>query len=148
MLKLPFFPDSTDQCGPSALASVLEYWGMPAAPDLLKKEIYQAHLKGSLTIDLLLAAESRGMTAEMFNGNLARVKAELDAGHPVIAFVDAGYRFYPVHHYMVITGYDDQRQCIFAHSGKKRDQRISYRKFEKQWEKTNRWVLLVLPPQL
>jgi len=146
-LSVPFFSDNTDQCGPSALASVLGYWGKPASPVSLRQEIYQARLKGSLTVDLLLAAESRGLSAEMFNGSLARVREELDAGRPLIAFVNGGYSFYPVGHYLVITGYDDRRQCIFAHSGTKRDQGISYRKFAKQWEKTGRWALSISPPR-
>jgi ABC-type bacteriocin/lantibiotic exporter with double-glycine peptidase domain len=145
-LYLPFYPDNTDQCGPSALASVLAYWGRSAKPESLRKEIYRESLKGSLTVDLLLAAESRGLSAEMIEGGLDRIKAELEAGHPVIAFVNAGFSFYPVGHYLVLTGYDDRRQSVFAHSGLKRDQEISYRKFEKQWERTERWALLILPP--
>jgi len=145
-LALPFYPDNTDQCGPSALASVLAYWERPAEPAILRKEIYRASLKGSLTVDLLLAAESRGLSAEMIEGGLDRVKAELEAGHPVIAFVNSGFSFFPVGHYLVLTGYDDRRQSVFAHSGLKRDQEIPYRKFENQWEKTERWALLILPP--
>ena len=144
-LALHFFPDNTDQCGPSALASVLAYWGRPAEPEILKKEIYRDSLRGSLTVDLLLAAESRGLNAEMLEGGLDRVKNELEAGHPVIAFVNSGFSFFPVGHYLVLTGYDDRRQSVFAHSGLKRDQEISYRKFEKQWGKTERWALLILP---
>lgn len=147
LLNVPFFPDRTDQCGPSALASVLGYWGKPATPEALRQEIYQAHLNGSLTIDLLLAAESRGLSAEMPDGSLVRVKKELDGGRPVIAFVDVGFSFYPIGHYLVITGYDDLRQCIIAHSGMKRDQRISYRKFDRQWERNKRWALLIQPSQ-
>ena len=145
-LTLPFFPDSTDQCGPSALASVLGYWGKPTEPANLRKEIYRTKLRGSLTVDLLLAAEDRGLSAETIEGGLARVKRELEAGHPVIAFLNTGFSFYPVGHYLVLTGYDDRRQSVFAHSGLKRDQEISYRKFDKQWEKTERWALLILPP--
>ena len=147
LLKVPFFPDDTDQCGPSALASVLGYWGKPTEPAGLRQELYQAHLKGSLTVDLLLAAESHGLSAEMTNGSLVRVKKELDAGHPLIAFVNQGFNFYPIGHYLVITGYDDMQECIFAHSGMNRDERISYRKFDKQWERTQRWTLLILPPK-
>ena len=147
LLMVPFFPDDTDQCGPSALASVLGYWGKPAAPARLRAEIYRSSLKGSLTVDLLLAAESRGLTAEMANGTLAGVKKELDAGRPVIAFVDVGYSFYPIGHYLVITGYDERRRCLFAHSGIQRDQSISYGKFDKQWKRTERWALLIRPAQ-
>lgn len=146
-LSVPFFPDDTDQCGPSALASVLGYWEKPEAPDSLRREIYRSNLKGSLTVDLLLAAESRGLAAELLNGSLDRVRAELAAGHPLIAFVDAGYSFYPSGHYLVLTGYDDRRQRVFAHSGLKRDQEMSYRRFIKQWKKTGQWTLLISPPQ-
>lgn len=147
LLNVPFFPDNTDQCGPSVLASVLWYWGKQAEPALLRRETYQAHLKGSLTVDLLLAAESRGLSAEILNASLPRVKSELDAGHPLIAFINTGYSFYPVGHYLVITGYDDSGQHIFAHSGMKRDMEISYKKFDRQWEATKRWTLLILPRQ-
>ena len=146
-LHVPFFPDDTDQCGPSALASILGYWGKPAEPAELKKEIYRARLKGALTVDLLLAAESRGLPVEMVNGTLARVKTELDAGRPLIAYVNVGFRFYPIGHYLVLTGYDDERGVLFAHSGLERDRSISYKAFDAQWEKTERWALLIRPPQ-
>ncbi|MCR4295071.1 MAG: C39 family peptidase [Elusimicrobia bacterium] len=145
-LDVPFFPDGTDQCGPSALASVLGYWGRPAAPSVLREELYRANLKGALTVDMLLAAEARGLSTEMADGGLERIKRELDAGHPLIAFIDVGFKAYPIGHYLVITGYDDGRRTLFAHSGKKRDRRISYAKFDRLWEKTNRWTLLMLPP--
>ncbi len=147
LLEVPFFPNDADQCGPSALASVLGYWGKPASPDSLRRELYRAQLKGSLTVDLLLSAQSRGLSAEMANASLAGVKKELDEGRPVIAFVNTGYRFYPVGHYLVITGYDDRGRRIFAHSGMKRDQPLSYGKFDKQWEKTERWALMIRPPR-
>jgi ABC-type bacteriocin/lantibiotic exporter with double-glycine peptidase domain len=145
LLAFPFFPDGSDQCGPSALASVLGYWGKPESPARLKQDLYQERLKGSLTVDLLLSAEQRGMYAEMFNGDLDRIRRELDAGRPLIAFVNTGFRFYPVGHYLVITGYDDGLRCVFAHSGLKRDKKISYKKLDRQWEKTERWALLILP---
>lgn len=144
-LSVPFFPDDTDQCGPSALASVLGFWGKPAAPAELKKEIYLSRLKGALTIDMLLAAQHHGLEAELSNGSLESVKKELDAGHPLIAFVNMGLRVYPIGHYMVITGYDDQNHQLLAHSGMQRDHRISYRSFEKRWKKTDRWTLTLLP---
>ena len=145
LLKVPFFPDAADQCGPSVLASVLGYWGKPAAPSELKKEIYRKHLKGSLTVDLLLAAQDRGLSADIAGGGLVQVKKELDAGRPVIAFLNVGFRVYPIGHYLVITGYDDARQVIFAHSGMERDRRISFRKFDRAWERTDRWALIIQP---
>lgn len=144
-LDVPFFSDDTDQCGPSVLASVLGFWGKPAAPAELRKEIYRAGLRGSLTVDMLIAAQDRGLAADIGSGGLAEVKAELDAGRPVIAFLNVGLRSVPIGHYLVITGYDEPRRVIFAHSGKERDRRITYKKFDKAWERTERWTLLIKP---
>jgi ABC-type bacteriocin/lantibiotic exporter with double-glycine peptidase domain len=144
-LEVPFFPDDTDQCGPSSLASVLQFWGKASTPSELKNEIYREKLRGALTVDMLLAAQSRGLSAEMENGTLALVKSELEAGRPVIAFLNLGFRAYPIGHYLVITGYDDARGSLIVHSGKKRDHLVSFAKFEKLWEKTNRWSLLIRP---
>lgn len=144
-LDVPFFPDDTDQCGPSALAAVLTYWGRPASPADLRSEIYRSRLKGALTVDLLLAAQDRGFSSEMAEGGLGQIRAELAAGRPVIAFIDAGITLLPVGHYIVITGYDDGRGRLFAHSGMKRDLGISYGKFQKQWKAAGKWALLIRP---
>lgn len=146
LLTVPFFPDATDQCGPSALAAVLGFYGKPATPAELRGEIYRAKLKGALTVDMLLAAQRRGLVVETANGSLDSVKTELDAGRPVLAFINVGLRIYPVGHYLVITGYDENRRVLFAHSGRKRDRPISYASFDRQWEKTNRWTLAVRTP--
>jgi ABC-type bacteriocin/lantibiotic exporter with double-glycine peptidase domain len=145
-LAVPFFPDDSDQCGPSVLASVLTYWGRPESPANLRRELYRARLKGALTVDLLLAAQGRGFAAEMAEDGLGRIRAELDAGRPVIAFLDVGMTVLAVGHYIVITGYDDGGRRFFAHSGMSRDKAITYDKFEKQWKAAGQWALLIQPP--
>ena len=51
-LDVPFFPDTTDQCGPASLASVLNYWGKTVSPAELKSDVYLSSLKGTLPMDL------------------------------------------------------------------------------------------------
>lgn len=148
LLGVPFFPDKTDQCGPSALASVLAFWGRPADPRALKEEVYLGKLGGALPLDLLIAARARGLVAAMSDGGLDRLKSEVDAGRPVIAFVNLGWRSLPIGHFMVVTGYDEARQGVFAHSGLERDSFVPYRRFLKRWERTGRWALLVSPGPL
>ena len=60
-VAVPFFADDTDQCGPAVLASVLTYWGFRTDPVALKEEIYLPRLKGTLPLDLMLAAQARGL---------------------------------------------------------------------------------------
>ena len=142
---VPFFPDDTDQCGPATLASVLTYWGIPSNPQALKEEIYLPRLRGALPIDLLLAAQARGLRAEFYSGSLDNMRAELKAGHPLVAFLNLGYAVFPQGHYVVITGFDDQRQGVYVHSGLEQDVLLPYERFLRSWEKTGRWTLLILP---
>lgn len=144
-IVVPFFPDDTDQCGPATLASVLTYWGVPTNPPALKEEIYLPRLGGTLPIDLLLAAQARGLRAEFYSGSLDNVRDELEAGHPLVAFLNLGYAVFPQGHYVVITGFDDQRRGVYVHSGLERDVFLPYERFLGSWEKTGRWTLLILP---
>ena len=142
---VPFFPDGTDQCGPATLASVFTYWGIPSEPAVLKAEIYRPQLGGTLPIDLLLAAQARGLQTEGSSGTLESLKTELDAHHPVVALLNLGWAVFPQGHYVVITGYDERQQGIYMHSGLARDLFVSYTQFFIYWEKTGRWMLRLQP---
>ncbi|HEV8328657.1 MAG TPA: C39 family peptidase [Nitrospiraceae bacterium] len=144
-IMVPFFPDGTDQCGPATLASVLMYWGIPSEPAVIKAEIYRPQLGGTLPIDFLMAAEARGLQAEVSNGTLERLKAELDAHHPVVALLNLGWVVFPQGHYVVITGYDERQQGVYMHSGLARDLFVPYTQFFSSWGKTGRWMLLLQP---
>ncbi len=146
-IAVPFFPDETDQCGPAALASILTYWGVQTDPIALKEEIYLPRLKGTLPLDLLLAAQARDFQADIYSGSLNNVRAELDAGHPLVVLLNLGYAIFPQGHFVVITGYDDQRQGVYAHSGPERDLFLPYERFLRSWEKTDHWTLLIVPPE-
>jgi len=140
---VPFFPDTTDQCGPSTLASLLSFWGHPASPAELRAEIYLPKLKGTLPMDMVSAVETRGLKADGVNGSMEMLRQELLAGRPVLAHLDRGYSFYPIGHYVVVTGFDDARRGVSVHSGGEADAFMSYRKFSRQWDKTERWLLMV-----
>ncbi|MEW6544474.1 MAG: C39 family peptidase [Nitrospirota bacterium] len=144
-LSVPFFPDDKDQCGPAALASILTFWGIPTAPQDLKKEIYMPRLGGTLPMDLLFAAKARGLKAEMYTGSLDDLKAELEAGRPLVAFLNLGNKLFPQGHYVVVTGYDEERQGVYIHSGQTRDEFVPYNRFIRSWGKTGLWTLLVQP---
>jgi hypothetical protein len=144
-LDVPLFPDRTDQCGPAALAGVLRFWAKDVEMGALKREMYRPALNGSLAVDLLLAAQEHGMSAELLDGGLAQIKTELDAGHPLIAFVNRGPRLLPVGHFLVVTGYDPRRRGVYINSGARKDVFMSDASFERQWGRADRWALLILP---
>ena len=141
-----FFPDTTDQCGPSTLAAILQFWDQDVTPAEIRSEIYLPKLKGTLPMDMVTAAESRGLRADGVNITLDALKAELLAGRPVLVYLDHGFSFYPVGHYVVVTGFDDARGGMIMNSGKHQQMLMGYRKFMKQWNRTDRWALLISRP--
>jgi len=124
---------------------MLTYWGIPSDPRTLKDEIYLRRLRGTLPIDLLLAAQARGLQAEGAGGTLDRMKTELAADRPVVALLNLGWTFYPRGHYVVVTGFDEQQKGVYLHSGMARDVFVPYTVFLNNWEKTGRWMLQIRP---
>jgi tetratricopeptide (TPR) repeat protein len=147
-LDVPFFPNKSDQCGPSTLASVLTFWDKGTQPSTLKHEMYSRKWHGTLPIDLALAAQSHGMAIEMARGTIERVRDELRFGRPVIAMLNRGFMITPIDHYVVITGLDDQNQTFIVHSAGSKNRRISYASFLRQWKRTDCWALYLQPIEL
>ena len=144
-LSVPFFPDDSDQCGPVALASILAYWGKPGHPGELQKEVYMPAIRGSLPLDLLTAAQARGLNATSYRGSLNSIIAEIDAGHPLIALLNSGRWMFSQGHFVVITGYDTKRGGVYVHSGMSADLFMPYEQLVAAWNKTDRWTLRLLP---
>ncbi len=143
--NVPFFPDDTDQCGPSVLASVLQFWGKDVSPEQLKSEVYVQRLRGSLPMDMAPALQAHGLATHLIAGSFEDVKSALRAGRPLIAYLDFGTRAHPIGHYVVITGYDDRRRGLYIHSAKNKDKFASYRRFNRGWSDTDHWLLLAEP---
>lgn len=146
LLRVPFFPDKTDQCGPSTLAALLSFWGQPVQPQDLRTEMYEAKLKGTLPMDLVHTAKTHLLEVKMVSGTLQQLRDELNAGRPVLAMLNLGFDMMPVGHYVIITGYDEDKGGLFMHSGGKANRFVSYKKFEKQWRKADYWALLADKP--
>jgi len=138
-----FYPQTEYQCGPASLAAVLNYWGKSVSPEEIAEAIYLPRLKGSLNLDLWRYAADQGLDARIHQGSLQELEVELLQNRPVIAFLNLGYRFYPVGHFLVVVGLDPQREAVIVHSGKEKNKRMSYKKFLTAWEKTQYWSLLI-----
>jgi ABC-type bacteriocin/lantibiotic exporter with double-glycine peptidase domain len=144
-LKVPFFPDKTDQCGPATLAGVLSYWGKSTTPQALREEMYTAKLHGTLPMDLVLTAEAHGLKTKMVRGTLETLQSELRAGRPVLVMLNTGLSIVPIDHFVIVTGLDGERQGVLAHSSGTPNRFISYKKFLRLWEKTDYWTMLSQP---
>lgn len=142
---VPFFPQDEYMCGPAALASVIGYYGTAAVMEDVAKEAYSEKLKGTLPMDLLLYAKAKGFEAKYYKGSMSGLKESLSRGEPLILFLNLGYSFYPVGHYIVAVGMDEAAGLVFAHSGTEKEQAFTMKELEKSWAKTGYSTLLVRP---
>lgn len=142
---VPFFPQSKYQCGPAALASVLNYYGCRVTQETIAEEIYNKRLKGTLSIDLILFARRMGFNARAYRGSISDLKGHISKDHPLIVFQDLGYPLLRIRHFSVAIGYDDAEGTLILHSGKRINKVISYERFLRSWAEMDYWTLLILP---
>lgn len=142
---VPFFPQEDYYCGPASMASVLNYWGYKVSQEEVAGKVFTPKLKGSVTVDMLNYARGAGFDASTYSGSIQEIRKEVDNRHPLILYIDLGYPLFPSGHYVVVVGYDDNKEGVIAYSGKDKDLFISYKKLMKNWGKTGFWTLLIPP---
>jgi hypothetical protein len=142
---VPFFPQEAYQCGPAAMAMVLNWSGFPADTQDLIAEVYTPGRQGSLQTDLTTAARRHGRLAYTFNGP-QKLFEEIAAGHPAIVLQNLGGKIYPTWHYAVVVGIDRLADQVILHSGTHASRHMAWSRFIFTWEHGHYWGLVVLPP--
>ena len=145
LTSTPFFPQTTDQCGPAALASALTFSGSAVSPETLREEIHLPDRAGSLQVELVAATRRHGRIPYVFQ---SRPDALLDfvyEGHPVVVLQNLGVRWRPVWHYAVVVGFDAQADRLVLRSGARDRHLMKRSQFDRTWRSSNRWALVVLP---
>lgn len=141
---VPFFAQEEYQCGPASLASVLHYWNVHDSPEEIGAAVFSRSALGTLTVDMALYAERKGLRAEQLRGSMELLKESINSGHPPIVLVDYGISVIQRNHFMVVTGYSGDG--VIVHSGKSSNKFLPEKSFLASWEKTNYWMLLIKKP--
>ncbi|MEE2002561.1 PA2778 family cysteine peptidase [Alkalimonas sp. MEB108] len=140
----PFYPQLRYQCGPAALATVLQVSGVETAhPDQLAEQVYLPERQGSLQAELLAASRRAERIPYVLAPQLTDLLAELAAGHPVLVLQNLGLARWPRWHYAVVIGFDPKRQQLLLRSGSRYRQSMSLRQFERSWQLANYWAMVV-----
>jgi ABC-type bacteriocin/lantibiotic exporter with double-glycine peptidase domain len=138
----PYLQDP-EQCGPYALASLLEYMGIMSDPADLARKLYSPGAGGTLTMDLFLEARRQGLEARQVKGSAGMLKEELKDHNPVIVlFKYSGLRT-RTGHFVLVTGFSDYPPGFFLLWG---DGKLSWMKqeeFEHLWANADSWMLTV-----
>lgn len=142
---VPSITQSRFQCGPAALAMVLNWAGKDVSEATLSEKMFTPKREGTFQSDVLGAARREGFLAIPLTGYKSLL-SELAAGHPVLVFQNLGFSWYPVWHYAVVIGYDLDSKTITLHSGDKANLEMDLEDFEDTWGKASHWAVVVLPP--
>jgi tetratricopeptide (TPR) repeat protein len=144
---VPFIAQEDHECGPAALAMVLQAAGKPAELAELNRQVYLPARQGSLQVELLAGSRRNGLPAYVLEPHLSAVLAEVAAGNPVLVFQNLSLPFYPVWHYAVVVGYNWNQRNIVLHSGRTAFAQMSFATFERTWTRAGNWSMVALPPQ-
>lgn len=143
---VPFHAQDDYQCGPAALAMVLEAGGKAIEPAALREQVYLPDRHGSLQLEMLAAGRRNGFVAIELPPEPAALFAEIAAGNPVIVLQNLAFDWYPVWHYAVAIGYDLEAERITLRSGRERRVELPLGTFENTWRRSGHWAMLALPP--
>ena len=143
--NVPFYAQEDYQCGPAALAMVLNAAGANVTPASLVDQVYIPARKGSLQIEMLAATRTHGLLAYELAPQLSDVLHEISAGNPVIVLENYSYGLWPVWHYAVAIGYDLKEREIMRRSGTHRLEILPFSAFEYLWKTDGYWAMVALP---
>ena len=143
---VPFFPQSDYDCGPAALATILNDAGVAVSPAELIDAVYIDGLQGSLQVELLAASRREGLIPMPVGESAEHLLAEVGSGRPVLVMQNLGFARAPVWHYAVVVGYSAERSRFVLRSGAepRRLQRDS--RFLRSWRLAENWGFVVVEP--
>jgi tetratricopeptide (TPR) repeat protein len=144
LTQVPFFPQEEYQCGPAALAMVMQAAGVPVRPEALVSEVWLPSRQGSLQAEMLATPRRHGLVSFRLAPSYTDLLREVAAGHPVVVLQDVGLML-PTWHYAVVNGFDYDSGTVYLRSGLEERQQLPFSFFERTWKAGQYWAMVVTP---
>ncbi|MDX1491095.1 MAG: PA2778 family cysteine peptidase [Pseudohongiellaceae bacterium] len=146
VLDVPFNPQQDYQCGPAAIATVLQFSGVQTSTHEMIDAVYVPARQGSLQVEMLAAPRQYDRLSYVIQPSLEVLLAQIDAGKPVLVMQNLGISTFPQWHYAVAIGYDLNEKEIILHSGLIEQYRLKLSTFERTWARADHWGVVLLTP--
>lgn len=145
LLDVAFWPQQDYQCGPAALAMALNASGVEVGPAELVDAVYLPSRRGSLQAEMLATPRRYQRIAYQLPADEAALEAANRNGQPVLVMLNLGVSWWPVWHYAVVIGLD--QDTVWLHSGL--TPRLAMRRdtFLRRWRASQQWAMVVTKPQ-
>ena len=146
LIEIPFHSQVTDQCGPAALATILNVTDVSVTPEELKSHIYIPGRQGSLQLELLAATRHYRRIPYSVDPDVNALLTELQSGRPVLILQNLGVKYIPRWHYAVVVGYLPHDEQFVLRSGDKKRHLMDARRFIHTWQRADYWGIVALRP--
>lgn len=107
--------------------------------------VFTPNKEGSFQSDMVSAVRREKLLPLRIK-DFGSLLMELDSGNPVLILQNLGLNWIPRWHYAVVIGYDLNKSQMILHSGTKAYSRMSVFTFQKTWDRSDNWGLLIVKP--
>ncbi|HUF72727.1 MAG TPA: PA2778 family cysteine peptidase [Gammaproteobacteria bacterium] len=146
LVDVPFHTQSDFDCGPAALATILNAEGVAVSPAELIDVVYIERLKGSLQVELVGATRRYGLLPIPIPPDPQSLLTEISSGRPVLVLQNLRFARAPAWHYAVVVGYSAERGRFVLRSGEEERRMERASRFMRSWRLADNWGFVAVTP--